>query len=134
MRAPMLKAISSLELSLRAMDGMLAEVTFDREAMELAASSGHALSTALAERLTRAGIPFRDAHWRVGELVALAESRGCDLADLPDAELRQLLPELAGEPTLIPTLLEALEAADVPGGTAPSRVREALHAVKERLA
>ena len=134
MRAPMLEAIGSLELSLRAMDGMLAEVVFDREAMELAATSGNALSTALAERLTRAGIPFRDAHWRVGELVALAESRRCDLADLPDAELRELLPELAGHPTVIPTLLEALEAVDLPGGTAPSRVREALHAVKERLA
>ena len=134
LRAPMLDAIGSLELSLRAMDGMLAELIFDREAMEKAATSGHALSTALAERLTRAGITFRDAHWRVGELVARAEARDCDIAELPDEELRELLPELAGQRTLMPTLLEALESADLPGGTAPSRVREALHAVKERLA
>jgi argininosuccinate lyase len=134
MRAPMLEVIGSLELSLKAMDGMLAEVTFDREAMAAAATSGHALSTALAEKLSRAGIPFRDAHWRVGELVARAEAHGCDIAELPDDELRELLPELAGQPALIPTLLEALESADLPGGTAPSRVREALHAVKERLA
>ena len=132
-RAPMLETIGSLELCLRAMDGMIAEVAFDRDAMTAAAISGHALSTALAERLTRFGVPFRDAHWRVGELVSRAEARGCDLSDLPQAELRELLPELADAPTLIPTLNEALEGADLPGGTAPARVRDALHAVKERL-
>lgn len=134
LRAPMLATIGSLELCLQAADGMVADVAFDREAMATAASVGHALATALAERLTAAGVPFRDAHWRVGELVALAEERGTDLAQLPDDELRGRLSELAGAATLVPTLAQALETADVPGGTAPRRVRDALHATKERLA
>jgi argininosuccinate lyase len=134
MRAPMLESVTSLELCVRATDGMLAEVAFDRAAMAAAAIGSHALSTALADRLTAAGVPFRDAHWRVGELVASAEARGCDLSELPDQELRALLPELAPEATLVPTLAQALEAADLPGGTAPRRVRAALHAAKERLA
>ena len=133
MRGPMLETLASLQLCLRAADGMLAEVAFDRDAMAAAATAGHALSTALADRLTAAGVPFRDAHWRIGELVARAESRGCDLAELPDEELRALLPELAQQATLLPTLSQALEAADLPGGTAPDRVRAALHIVKERL-
>jgi argininosuccinate lyase len=133
LRAPMLETVGSLELCLRAADGMLAEVTFDREAMSAAAVRGHALATALAERLTRADVPFRDAHWRVGELVATAEERGCDLSDLPDDELRERLPALASEASLVPTLSQALEAADLPGGTAPARVREALHVAKERV-
>lgn len=132
-RAPMLETLASLEICLRAADGMLADVAFDREAMAAAATAGHALSTALAERLARAGVPFRDAHWRIGELVAGAEARGCDVTELPEEELRALLPELAGAETLVPTLSQALEAADVPGGTAPARVREALRIVKERL-
>jgi len=133
-RAPMLDTVASLELCLRAADGMLAEVVFHRQAMERAAESGHARATALAERLVAAGVPFRDAHWRVGELVALAEEQRCDLAELPEEELRARLPELDAHPFLIPTLAEALAAADLPGGTAPDRVREALHTVKERLA
>jgi argininosuccinate lyase len=132
-RAPMLEALASLELCLRAAVGMLADVVIDREAMAAAARSGHALSTAIAERLTAAGVPFRDAHWRIGELIARAEAAGCDLSELPDAELRASLPELAHEASLVPTLAEALEAADLPGGTAPNRVREALRVVKERL-
>jgi len=129
----MLETLTSLELCLAAADGMMAEVSFDRDAMGRAATAGHALSTALAERLLRAGIPFRDAHWRVGELVSLAVERGCDVTDLPDDELRQRLPELASDPDPLPTLAEALAAADVIGGTAPGRVQAALDEMKERI-
>ncbi|HUH17433.1 MAG TPA: argininosuccinate lyase, partial [Methylomirabilota bacterium] len=73
------------------------------------------------------------AHWRVGELVAEAEAGGCDISELPEDLLRARLPELGQEPTLMPTLAQALEAADLPGGTAPNRVRAALQTVKERL-
>lgn len=133
-RAPMLETLASLELCLRAADGMLADLVINREAMAEAARAGHALSTALAERLAAAGVPFRDAHWRIGELISRAEAGGCDLSELPDAELRASLPELAHEATLVPTFSQALQAADLPGGTAPNRVREALRIVKERLA
>jgi argininosuccinate lyase len=134
LRAPMQGAIESLVLCLDAVDGMLAGLTFDREAMRRAATGGHALSTALAERLLRAGVPFRDAHWRVGELVSRAEELGCDVAELPLDELRAHLPELADAAHPIPTLDEALAAADVPGGTNPERVRAALDDMKERIA
>ncbi len=133
MRAPLLETVRSLEHCLRAADGMLAEIAFNREAMTVAATAGHALATVLAERLTATGVPFRDAHWRVGDLVGRAEARGCDLSELPAEQLREFLPELAHTPSLIPTLAHALEAADLPGGTAPRRVREALQTVKERL-
>ena len=134
LRGPMLDTISSLELCLAATNGMLAEVAFDRDRMRRAAASGHALATALAERLVRAGVPFREAHWRVGDLVARAESLGCDLAELPLDELRAELPELASEPNPIPTLEEAVSAADLPGGTNRARVRAALDEIKERIA
>jgi len=134
LRGPMLDAIGSLELCLSAVDGMLSGVTFDRDAMRRAAAAGHALATALAERLVRAGVPFRDAHWRVGELVARAEELGCDLSELPVDELRAALPELNEDPNPLPTLEQAVAAANVPGGTNPARVRAALEAAKERIA
>ncbi|MCC6617948.1 MAG: argininosuccinate lyase [Chloroflexi bacterium] len=132
-RRPMLDAIESLELSLAAVDGMLRTVTFDRDAMRRAAGAGHALATAVAERLVRSGVPFRDAHWRVGSLVARAEELNCDLYELPPDELRAALPELADLPNPIPTLEEAVAAADVGGGTHPARVRASLQDLEERL-
>jgi argininosuccinate lyase len=134
LRGPMLEAIGSLEACLTAVDGMLAGVTFDRDAMRRAAGGGHALATAVAERLLHAGVPFRDAHWRVGELVARAEELGCDLSEVPVDELRLRLPELAHESQPVPTLDEAIAAADIPGGTNPARVRAALDEIKERIA
>jgi argininosuccinate lyase len=132
-RAPMQRTVASLELAVAAMDDMLAGVAFDTEAMAAAAGSGHALATALAERLLRAGVPFRDAHWRVGELVAEAEAAACDLSELPTERLRAALPELANLDPIVPTLAEAVAAADVPGGTAPERVRAALADARERI-
>ncbi len=133
LRGPMLETVESLALCLEAVDGMVAEATFDRDRMAAAAGAGHALATALAERLLAAGVPFRDAHWRVGELVAEAEELGCDLADLPIARLRDALPELVDHDPIIPSLADALGGADVIGGTAPERVRQALNTAKERL-
>jgi argininosuccinate lyase len=132
-RAPMQRSVASLELAVTAMDGMLAGIKFDADAMRTAAASGHALATALAERLLRAGVPFRDAHWRIGELVAEAEAAGRDLTELPTDRLRAALPELAAVDPIVPTLAEAVAAADLPGGTAPDRVRAALADARERI-
>jgi argininosuccinate lyase len=133
-RAPMQRSVASLELCLAAMDGMVRDSTFNVEVMEAAARRGHALATALAERLLRAGVPFRDAHWRVGELVAEAEAAGCDITELPDERLRAALPELTDHDPIVPSLAEALASADLPGGTAPNRVRAALADARERIA
>jgi argininosuccinate lyase len=133
-RRAMFDAVASLELCSEVLAGVVRTLTFNRDAMRAAALQGHALATALAERLVRAGVPFRSAHQRVGRLVALAEERGCDLAELPDDELRKTMPELADFETVIPTLEEALAGADVHGGTAPHRVAQALADAQRRLA
>jgi argininosuccinate lyase len=132
-RGPMLAAVETLELSLRAADAMIATASFDRDAMRRAATAGHAIGTALAEKLMRAGVPFRDAHHRVGQLVAQADQRGIDLSEVPDAQLEAVLPELEGRNPIMPTLEEAVAGADVIGGTAPARVRAALEATMQRL-
>ena len=132
-RGPMLAAAETLDLSLRAADAMIATASFDRDAMRRAATAGHGIATALAEKLLRAGVPFRDAHHRVGGLVASAEARGLDLSQLPAAELAAALPELKDSDPIIPTLEAAVAGADVIGGTAPRRVNAALEATMQRL-
>ncbi|MEO7295291.1 MAG: argininosuccinate lyase, partial [Candidatus Limnocylindria bacterium] len=96
-----------------------------------AAAGGHTRAVVLADRLVAKGIAFRDAHQRVGRLVARAEATNVDLADLPPAEMAAALPELDGAP--MPSLAESVAAADVAGGTAPHRVRVALGAARERM-
>lgn len=132
-RGPMLIAVETLALSLKAADAMIATATFDRDAMRRTAIRGHGVATALAEKLVRAGVPFRDAHHRIGALVAQADARNLDLAELPRDELKTALPELKDHDPIMPTLEEAVAAADVIGGTAPRRVAAALAATLKRL-
>ncbi len=64
-------------LALAAMDGMVRDMTANREALAAAAGSGFSTATDLADWLVReAGLPFRDAHHVTGALVALAEAKG----------------------------------------------------------
>ncbi|MCV0403418.1 MAG: argininosuccinate lyase [Chloroflexi bacterium] len=131
-RRAMIDAVDSSLLCVEVMRGVMASVAFDADRMRRAAEGGHARAILLAERLVAHGVPFRIAHHRIGRLVAQAEDAGIDLAELPAQEVAAALPELDG--TAMPTLAEAVEAADVHGGTAPSRVRAALEAVRSRLA
>ena len=127
----MFDAVDSARLCLEVMSGVIAGIAFDRERMRAAADGGHARAVILADRLVTRGVPFREAHRRVGRLVATAEVASVDLAALPADELVAALPELDGAP--MPSLEESVAAADVHGGTAPQRVRAALDATRERL-
>jgi argininosuccinate lyase len=130
-RRAMFDAVASAQQCLAVMVGVMASVSFDRDRMRSAAEAGHARALLLADRLVARGVPFRDAHRRVGRLVAAAERAGVDLAELPDEVLIDALPELGGDVRV--TLEEAVGAADVHGGTAPSRVRAALDEARTRL-
>ena len=131
-RRAMFDAVVSARLCLEVMSGVMAGVEFDRDRMRAAAGGGHARAVILADRLVTHGVSFREAHRRVGRLVATAETSGVDLADLPADVLDEAMPELDGATT--PSLADAVAAADVHGGTAPHRVRAALSAARERLA
>ncbi len=130
-RRAMFDAVDSARVCLEVMSGVIGGLAFDRERMRAAAEGGHTRAVVLADRLVARGVPFRDAHRRVGRLVATAEAAAVDLAALPADAVAAALPELGGAP--MPSLEESVAAADVHGGTAPQRVRAALDATRERL-
>ena len=112
----------------RAMTGLLPSITFDEDRMLAAAGGGASWATDLAEILVRRGVPFRDAHERVGSLVAAVEAPGGDLA----AELRareDFRPE--DEAVVDPTA--GVARRDSRGGTAPNRVREQIEQLRSSL-
>ena len=130
-RRAMFDAVESARLCVEVMSGVMAGVAFDRQRMRAAAEGGHGRAVILSDRLVARGVAFREAHRRVGRLVATAEDSAVDLAALPADLIASALPELDGAP--IPSLEEAVAAADVHGGTAPHRVQAAVAATRERL-
>jgi argininosuccinate lyase len=79
------------------------------------------LATDLADHLTRAGMPFREAHGLVG---ALVRDHGAGFIGLPPEQLEGYPPALADTPRL--SVRASVRARDVEGGTAPRRVAIAL--------
>ncbi|MCL6643705.1 MAG: argininosuccinate lyase, partial [Dehalococcoidia bacterium] len=123
-KAYYLAAGRTLIPTLQVFAAMLPALQFDLARMREAAGQGYALATDIADYLVKKGMPFRQAHAVVGGLVREAESRGCELNELPLEVYRAASPLF--EPDVLAITVEsALDARDVPGGTAPRRVREA---------
>ena len=97
----------------------------NRAALEAAAATGFSTATDLADWLVRAlDMPFRDAHHVTGSLVALAESRGCDLPDLTLADMQSVHEAITGDVFSVLGVANSVASRVSYGGTAPLRVRE----------
>ena len=113
--------------------GWMKAVEFHREAMQQAAESGFMNAWAAATYLVKRGVPSRLAHERVGKAVQMCLERGCELDQLPLKDLQSLSPAFGEDFFESLTLASVLDVHDVPGGTAPARVRHALAAARKKI-
>jgi argininosuccinate lyase len=81
-KEPLFDAVDQVSLALGALAGMIASATFDTERMRAAADSPTAAATDLAELLVGAGMPYREAHAVVGDLVRRSLAGEASLGDL----------------------------------------------------
>jgi len=104
---------------------------FDR--MRTAATTGYLNAMAAATYLSNKGVPFRKAHEIIGNAVRLGLESGRELNDLKLEELREFSIAFAEDFFAAITLEATLDCHDVVGGTARSRVAEAVATAKSRL-
>jgi argininosuccinate lyase len=107
---------------------------FDYARMQKAAESGFMNAFAAATYLAGKGVPFRLAHEQVGKAVQLCLEKNCELQNLSIAELRQFSPAFDQDVYPQLTVQSVLAIHDVPGGTAPERVKQAIAEAKQRIA
>jgi argininosuccinate lyase len=103
------------------------------ERMRAAVHEGFATATDLADYLVRKGIAFRDAHEAVARAVQHAEEQHRPLADLPLAELKRFVPQVADDVFALLSPEGSVASRDHPGGTAPAQVRAAIRAARAAL-
>jgi argininosuccinate lyase len=134
-KVPTFEAFDALELSLRAMAGMILDLEPNRERMAAAAGAGFSTATDLADWLVRElNLPFRDAHHVTGAAVKRAEQLGCDLPGLPLSELQGLEPRITGDIYTVLTPEASVASRKSYGGAAPDQVRVQIKRWKEILA
>ena len=127
-------AADALMLALAAMDGMVRDMTANRDSLAAAAGSGFSTATDLADWLVRVlGLPFRDAHHITGSLVALAETQGCDLPELTLAQMKSAHDGITDAVFDVLGVEKSVASRTSYGGTAPSQVRAQVARWKEML-
>jgi argininosuccinate lyase len=92
-----------------------------------------ALATDVAEHLVMKGVPFRDAHWKVGRLVRYCLEKGRPLPDLTPEEWKEQLPEAGTDVMDILSLESAVARRKTYGGTAFEQVAFQIGRGKEFL-
>jgi len=126
-------AANAFALIIAAMTGMIEDMTVNEAAMKASTAKGFITATDLADWLVRVlDMPFRDAHHVTGELVALAEGKGCDLDGLSLAEMQGVAPKITEDVFSVLTVESSVASRNSYGGTAPDQVRAQVAAAKKR--
>ena len=125
-------SLDTLLGTLRVMRGMYASLELDASRTRRVAEGSHVLATDIADYLVAKGMPFREAHGVSARLSSYASDGDRTLPDLELEEYR-LFSGLFALDVLDITVDSSIEARDVPGGTAPGRVKLALQAAERTL-
>ena len=124
--------VDTLLSTLEVFAGMIGTMTVNTDRLTEAAETGNLLATDLADYLVGRGLPFREAHGVLGQISDYAGSRGVEVHKLSLEEYQRFSDRFA-EDVLDISLRGSVEARDVPGGTAPGRVEEALREARKQL-
>ena len=130
---PLFEAASTVRYCLEIATGFMRQVAFNCDRMRCACERGFMNALAAATYLVKHDVSFREAHEIVGHAVQKCVEKKCELQGLSLSELQEFSPAF-GEDIYDHLTVEAVLAChDVPGGTAPCRVQQALKITRQKL-
>jgi argininosuccinate lyase len=88
-KEPLFDSVDTAIKSLTVFEKLLRDIRFNRERMNKASREGFTLATDLADYLVRKGIPFRNAHEIVGNIVRYCIDNNKEIEDLSLEELKR---------------------------------------------
>lgn len=118
-------AIDTVKGCLALFTGMIDTMKFNKEIMEDSAKHGFTNATDAADYLVNHGVPFRDAHGIIGQLVLLCIEKKIPLDDLPLEEYKKISPvfeEDIYEAISMKTCVEKRNTIGAPGEEAMKKV------------
>ncbi|MFB6356353.1 MAG: argininosuccinate lyase [bacterium] len=112
---------------------MIRTASFDEQSMEEALEKGYLGATDLADYLVEKGVPFREAHNAVRDVVHKAIQQDVTLSNLPLEEYLEVHDKF--DPTIFEKLTprESTKMRDLPGGTGPTAVTQQIDAARAWL-
>ena len=127
-------ASDSLALAIMASAGMIDDLEANAPSMREALKYGFPTATDLADYLVRVlDIPFRDAHHITGEIVAIADSKKLELADVTLADMQAIESKITNDIYNILSVEASVNSRTSFGGTAPSNVEKSCISARKRF-
>jgi argininosuccinate lyase len=132
-KMPLFDAGDQLAGSLAMMSAVIDSARLHPARPAAAAEESWVVATDLAEALARAGTPFHQAHQIVGRFVLESVRAGRKPADWTPEEMQAFATEFTPDMAALLRPEEGIKSREVPGGTGPNAVAQALAAAKQRL-
>lgn len=132
-KEPLFDSLDTVRDSLAIMAGVIGTIKFNAGPLQASAEKGFSSAPDLAEYLVDKGVPFHQAHRRVGELVAWAIKNGKSPEDITLDDLRKFSPAFDGPALKLMTPLASIKAKKTIGSTAPALVRHQLNRWRKKL-
>ena len=126
-------AVKTILPSLKVMTGMIETLTVKKDKMAHATHNDFSNATELADYLATKGIPFRQAHEIVGELVLKGIKTGTNLADISLEDFQRIDPRIEEDVYTVLKPRVAVQRRNSYGGTGFDQVRAQIKAAKELL-
>ncbi len=126
-------AIDTVEGCLALFTGMISTITFRKDVMEDSAKNGFTNATDAADYLVNHGVPFRDAHGIVGQLVLFCLDKGIALDDMTLEEFKAISPVFESDIYEAISMKTCVEKRMTVGAPGPDAMRQVLAQCRKRL-
>ena len=126
-------AIDTVKGCLALFTGMISSMTFRKDVMEASAKRGFTNATDAADYLVNHGVPFRDAHGIVGQLVLLCIEKGIALDDLSVEEYKEISPVFEEDIYEAISMKTCVEKRMTIGAPGPEAMKQVIAVYKKQL-
>ncbi len=127
------QSLDTVESVMKIIAELLSSVEVDEKTALSGLEKGYSLATDIAEYLVMKGVPFREAHMKVGRLVGWAVENKISFNDISIEQWREHIPEADEEMLKILTPHESVNRRNTYGGTGFSQVKKQIDEAKKRI-
>ena len=133
-KRPLFDSVDTIKSALDVFAAMLPELKINRERMSSSTRDPNLFATDLAEYMVKKGVPFREAHQIVGELVVRSVAKSVPLDQIGIAEMKRFSPHFENDVAKIFDVRGSLARRRAIGAPSPENIAAQIKRWRKLLA